>query len=79
MAAGLAAPINAILICEKVAQSNQIFLYFFPRVGTAFRYGHPTTVLRRSLRRGTIRLWDDRVAGAQAGAALGSTRRRRAM
>src|SRR5271166_2660886 len=27
-AAGLAAPINAILICEKVAQFNQILLYF---------------------------------------------------
>jgi len=44
MAAGLAEPIDAILICKKVAQFNRIFLYFFPRLGIAFTYGHPTTV-----------------------------------
>src|SRR5271157_5822439 len=48
MSTGFAAPINAILTCEKIAQFNQILLYFFPRVGVAFRYGHPTTVPRRS-------------------------------
>ena len=48
MGAGLAEPINAILVCEKVAQLNQSLLYFFPLFGVAFRYGHPTTVFRRS-------------------------------
>jgi hypothetical protein len=37
---GLAAAINAVLISDKVAPSNQILPYFFPRVGAAFRYDH---------------------------------------
>ena len=41
MATGLAAPIDAILTCDKVAQLNRILLYFFPRVGVAFRYDRP--------------------------------------
>ena len=41
MATWLAAPIDAILTCEKVAQVHQILLYFFPRVGVAFRYDRP--------------------------------------
>jgi hypothetical protein len=35
----LAEPINAILICEKVAPLNQLLPYYFPRFGLAFGYG----------------------------------------
>jgi hypothetical protein len=35
----LAEPINAILICEKVAPLNQLLPYYFPRFGVAFGYG----------------------------------------
>ena len=83
MANGLAAPINTILTCEKVAQVPQILLYFFPWVGVAFRYDcpdHGSSSFSWQADVGALFGFGMiGVAGAQAGAALGSTRRQRAM
>jgi len=45
----LVAPIKAFLICEKVASSNQLLLYYSPEVRVAFRYGESWSIRARGL------------------------------